>query len=201
MRKTVACGLAAVAVLASCTFGGSSAPPAEALASEQTLSFPIAQEIGDFDPAQITSPTDVDVLRNVFSGLYRFDEKLHEVPDLATGFPDISADGLTYTFHLRADSHFSNGDPITADDVLFSWNRAAVKQGEFAPLFSVVPGCHEVGGVRTKTLSGLTKIDARTVQVVLARAAGYWLTEVGLWPMWLVGRKVVTSAGDDVRCT
>ncbi|TME91075.1 MAG: peptide ABC transporter substrate-binding protein [Chloroflexi bacterium] len=201
MRKTVACGLAAAAVLASCTFGGSSAPPAEGLAADQTLSFPIAQEIGDFDPAQITSPTDVDVLRNVFSGLYRFDEKLHEVPDLATGFPDISADGLTYTFHLRADAHFSNGDPITADDVLFSWNRAAVKQGEFAPLFSVVQGYQQVAGGRTKTLSGLTKIDDHTVQVVLARAAGYWLTEVGLWPMWLVDRKVVTSAGDDVWFT
>ena len=198
MRRTVACGLAAAAVLASCTLGGSSAPPAEALAADQTLSFPIAQEIGDFDPAQITSPTDVDVLRNVFSGLYRFDEKLHEVPDLATGFPDISADGLTYTFHLRADAHFSNGDPITADDVLFSWTRAAVKQGEFAPLFSVVQGYQQVAGGRTKTLSGLTKIDDRTVQVVLARAAGYWLTEVGLWPMWLVDRKVVTSAGNDV---
>ena len=201
MRKTVACGLAAVAVLASCTFGGSSGPPAEALASEQTLSFPIAQEIGDFDPAQITSPTDVDVLRNVFSGLYRFDEKLHEVPDLATAFPDISADGLTYTFHLRTDAHFSNGDPITADDVLFSWNRAAAKQGEFAPLFAVVRGYQQVAGGRAKTLSGLTKIDDHTVQAALVKAAGYWLTEVGLWPMWLVDRKVVASAGDDVWFT
>ncbi len=199
MSRIFACALVAAALLSSCTLGGGgNTPPAEVLAADQTLSFPIAQEIGDFDPAQITSPTDVDLLRNVFSGLYKFDEKLHEVPDIATAFPDISADGLTYTFHLRTDAHFSNGDPITADDVLFSWNRAAVKQGEFAPFFSSVRGYDQVAGGRSKSLSGLKKVDDHTVQAVLNQAAGYWLTLVGLWPAWLVDKKVVTSAGDDV---
>ncbi len=185
-----------------CTLGGSSAP-AEVLAADQTLSFPIGQEIGDFDPAQITltSPADVDVLRNVFSGLYRFDDKLHEVPDLAIAFPDISADGLTYTFHLRHDAKFSNGDPITADDVIYSWNRAAAKQGEYATLLSVVRGYVAVAQGRATQLSGLTKTDDYTVVVTLNQAAGYWLTEVGLWPMWLVDRKVVTAAGEDLWYT
>jgi len=189
--------VAVVALLASCTFGGSPAPT-EALASDQTLSFPIAQDISDFDPAQITSPADVDILRNVFSGLYRFDDKLHEVPDLATAFPDISSDGLTYTFHLRQNAHFSNGDPITADDVLYSWNRAAARQGEFATLFSPVKGYDLVRQGRSKQLSGLTKVDQYTVATVLAKPAGYWLTEVALWPFWLVDQKVVKSAGEDV---
>src|SRR5438477_9056244 len=163
MRRTVACGLAAAAVLASCTLGGSSAPPAEALAADQTLSFPIGQEIGDFDPAQITSPADVDVLRNVFSGLYKFDNQLHEVPDLATAFPEISADGLTYTFHLNAGAHFSNGDPITADDVIYSWNRAAAKQGEYAGLFSPIRGYLAVAQGHATQMSGLTRTDDHTV--------------------------------------
>jgi oligopeptide transport system substrate-binding protein len=181
--------------------GGGSTQPAEVLAPDQTLSFPIGHEIGDFDPGQITSPADVDLLRNVFSGLYKFDEKLHEVPDIATGFPDISADGLTYTFRLRHDARFSNGDPITADDVLFSWNRAAAKQGEFASLFSSVGGYQLVAEGRAKTLSGLSRTDDYTVVAKLAQAAGYWLTEVGLWPYWLVDRKVVASAGEDVWFT
>ena len=184
-------------MLSACTLGGESAP-AEVLAHDQTLSFPIAQEIGDFDPAQITSPADVDVLRNVFSGLYRFDDKLHEVPDLATSFPDISADGLTYTFHLRRDAHFSNGDPITADDVIYSWNRAATKQGQYASLFSAVRGYQAVAQGRGTQLSGLAKADDYTVVTTLNQPAGYWLTEVGLWPFWLVDRKVVAAAGEDV---
>ncbi|HEY8839701.1 MAG TPA: hypothetical protein VIO80_03470, partial [Candidatus Dormibacteraeota bacterium] len=73
--------LVAVVVLA--PFGGGAAP--EVLARDQTLSFPIAQDVADFDPAQISTPSDVDVLRNVFSGLYKFDSKLQEVPDLAIG--------------------------------------------------------------------------------------------------------------------
>ena len=83
--------LVAVVVLA--PFGGGSAP--EVLASDQTLSFPIAQDVADFDPAQISSSADVDVMRNVFSGLYKFDQKLQEVPDLAIGPPIISLNGLT----------------------------------------------------------------------------------------------------------
>ena len=171
------------------------------LATDQSLSFPIAKDIGEFDPAQVTSPADVDVLRNVFSGLYKFDERLHEVPDLAAGFPEISADGLTYTFRLRHDGRFSNGDPITADDVIFSWNRAAAKQHEFAPLFSAVKGYELVAQGRATELSGITKVDDYSITTVLSHAAGYWLTEVGLWPFWLVDRKIVASAGDSVWFT
>ncbi|HZQ49714.1 MAG TPA: peptide ABC transporter substrate-binding protein [Candidatus Dormibacteraeota bacterium] len=197
MTSRLATFLALIAVISSCTLGGSSAP-SEQLASDQTLSFPISQDVADFDPAQITSPADVDILRNVFSGLYRFDDQLHEVPDIATAFPDISADGLTYTFHLRKNARFSNGDAITADDVVYSWNRAAARQGEFATLFSPIKGYDAVARGRTKTLSGLSATDPYTVQTQLSKAAGYWLTEVGLWPFWLVDQKVVKSAGEDL---
>jgi oligopeptide transport system substrate-binding protein len=186
--------------MAACTLpgGGSSGPAPEALSSDQTLSFPITQEIGDFDPAQISSPSDVDVLRNVFSGLYKFDSHLHEIPDIAAGFPGISADGLTYTFNLRRDARFSNGDAITADDVIYSWNRAVAKQGQFATLFAVLKGYDAVAQGRAAQMSGLTKVDDYTVTTVLNQPAGYWLTEVGLWPFWLVDRKVVAAAGTDV---
>jgi ABC-type oligopeptide transport system substrate-binding subunit len=199
LRPAVAAVIATL-LASSCIFGGSPAP-SEVLASDQTLSFPTAQDISDFDPAQITSPADVDILRNVFSGLYRFDDKLHEVPDLATAFPDISTDGLTYTFHLRQNAHFSNGDPITADDVLYSWNRAALRQGEFATLFSPIKGYDLVSQGRARTLTGLTKLDQYTVQTVLTKPSGYWLTEVALWPFWLVDQSVVKSAGEDVWYT
>ena len=189
-----------MSVLSACTLGGTSAP-GEVLAKDQTLSFPIAQDVADFDPAQITSPGDVDILRNVFSGLYRFDDKLHEVPDIATSLPDISADGLTYTFHLRANARFSNGDPITADDVLYSWNRAAAKQGEYASLFAPLRGYIPVAQGQAKTISGLSKSDAYTVVAELNAPAGYWLTEIGLWPFWLVDQKVVAKAGEDVWYT
>ena len=192
--------VAVVAMLAqSCTLGGGG--PQEQLAADQTLSFPVSQEIGDFDPAQISSPADVDILRNVFSGLYGFDDHLHLVPDIASGLPEISADGMTYTFHLRHNAHFSNGDAITAGDVLYSWNRAAAKKGDFASLFSPIRGYEAVFQGRATQLAGLTNPDDYTVVANLSAPSGYWLTEVALWPYWLVDKKVVSAAGDSVWFT
>ena len=198
--RLLGAGLTALVLLAVCN-PSTPPPPAEVLAADQTLSFPIAQDVADLDPAQMSSPTDVDIFRNVFSGLYRFDPSLHEVPDLAVGPADVSVDGLTYTFHVRHDAVFSNGDPITADDFIYSWNRAAAKQGDYAGLFSVVAGYNAVAAARTSTLSGLVKIDTYTFSSTLSRRAGYWTTLVGLWPFWIVDRKVIASAGDDAWFT
>ena len=172
-------------------------PTPEVLASDQALSFPIAQDVSDFDPALISNPGDVDILKNVFSGLYRFDQKLAELPDIASGQPALSADGLTYTFHLRHDARFSNGDAITAGDFIYSWNRAASKQGDYASLFSVIAGYPAVAAGQTGQLSGLAKVDDYTLAVTLSKRAGYFVTLVGLWPFWVVDQKVISSAGED----
>ena len=200
MRTLTRLVLVALALVA-CNPNSNPAPSPEPLAADQTLSFPIAQDVADFDPALISSPADVDILRNVFSGLYRFDARLHEVPDIAIGQPTVSADGLNYTFHLRHDAHFSNGDAITADDVIFSWDRAVARQGDFAGLFQIIAGYGDVASGKTAQLSGLTKVDDLTLQVLLAKRAGYFLTLTGLWPFWLVDQKVVASAGEDVWFT
>ena len=189
--------LVALAVLG--PFGGGKTP--EVLAKDQTLSFPIARDVADLDPAQMSSPADVDVLRNVFSGLYKFDQGLREVPDLAMGPPTLSPNGLTYTFKLRKDASFSNGDPITADDFLYSWNRAAAKQGEYAGLFQPIAGYQAVADGRSTNLSGLVKVDAYTFTSTLTKPAGYWYTVVGLWPFWVVDSKVIAAAGDNAWFT
>jgi len=191
----------AAAVLAGVCTPSAPPPPREVLATDQTLSFPIAKDVADLDPAQMSSPTDVDIFRNVFSGLYKFDQALHELPDLAIGPADVSSDGLTYTFHLRHDVVFSNGDPITADDFIYSWNRAAGKQGDYAGLFSVVAGYSTVASGRAGALSGLAKVDDYTFTSTLTKRAGYWTTLVGLWPFWVVDRKVIAAAGEDTWFT
>ena len=199
--RTLARLILLLLAVAACNPNSNPTPTPEALASDQTLSFPIAQDVSDFDPALVANASDVDILRNVFSGLYRFDAQLREVPDIAMGQPLVSADGLTYTFHLRKNAQFSNGDAITADDVIYSWNRAAARQGDFAGLFQVITGYTDVASGKTAQMSGLTKIDDYTLQVVLTKRAGYFLTETGLWPFWLVDQKVIASAGEDVWFT
>jgi oligopeptide transport system substrate-binding protein len=183
-----------VAVVMVIPFGGGKVP--EALATDQTLSFPMAQDVADFDPAQISSPADVDILRNVFSGLYKFDSKLQEAPDLATGPPTITPNGRTYTFQLRRDAKFSNGDPITADDFIYSWTRAVKKQGDYASLFGLIVGYQAVADGKTAKLTGLAKLNDYAFTATLTRAFGPWYTIVGLWPFWVVDQKVISVAGD-----
>jgi oligopeptide transport system substrate-binding protein len=197
----VALGLIALLLVVFVVPPANPSRPVEALATDQTLSFPIAQDVADLDPALISTYADVDILRNVFSGLYKFDAKLNEVPDLATGQPQVSADGLTYTFHLRHDGRFSNGDPITADDFLYSWNRAAAKQGDYAGVFGLVAGYDAVAAGRSNQMSGLAKVDDYTLTATLTRPAGYFITEVGLWPFWAVDHKVIAAAGEDAWTT
>lgn len=187
--------LTAVALVA-CTIGGGPTPTPEVLAPDQTLSFPIAQDVTDFDPALVSNPADVDILRNVFSGLYRFDSQLAEVPDIAVGRPTVSADGLTYTFHLRQNARFSNGDPITARDFIYSWNRAAAKQGDYAGLFNLITGYDDLAAGHTAQMSGLSMSDDFTLNVTLTKRAGSFITLVGLWPFWVVDQKVIVAAGD-----
>ncbi|MEP6753341.1 MAG: peptide ABC transporter substrate-binding protein [Candidatus Dormiibacterota bacterium] len=189
--------LVGVVILA--PFGGGPAP--DVLATDQTLSFPMAQDVADLDPAQISNPADVDVFRNVFSGLYKFDQKLQEVPDIAKAAPVISANGLTYTFEIRKDAKFSNGDPITADDFLYSWNRAAGKQGDYASLFQPISGYQAVADGRATKMSGLVKLDDYSFTTTLTRPTGYWMASVGLWPFWVVDQKVIATAGDLVWFT
>ncbi|GAC1648595.1 MAG: peptide ABC transporter substrate-binding protein [Candidatus Dormibacteraceae bacterium] len=175
----------------------SSTSPPELLAADQTLSFPIAQDVSDLDPALISTAAEVDIFRNVFSGLYKFDNQLHVVPDLAADLPALSEDGRTYTFHLRRNAHFSNGDSITADDFLYSWNRAAAKQGDYAGLFNIVTGYDAVATGRATQMSGLVRTDDYTFSATLTKRAGYFTSLVGLWPFWVVDQKVIASAGEN----
>jgi oligopeptide transport system substrate-binding protein len=192
--RSLALAMGATFLVAACGPGGGST---EQLASDQTLSFPMVDDIGDLDPAHMSAAVDIDIFRNVFSGLYKFDDALNEVPDIASGPPTISPDNLTYTFKMRKDVKFSNGDPVKADDFIFSWNRAAKLQGDYASVFEPVAGYQAVADGKATTMTGLKKIDDYSFSATLSYTAGYWFTEVALWTAWVVDQKVVTQAGDD----
>src|SRR6266480_1536095 len=91
---------------------------------KQVLRWPIgATDFGTFDPALVQLAVDAEAQQTVFTGLVEFDSKLNIRDQLAQSH-DISADGLTYTFHLRPNLKFSDGTPLTSQDVVYSINRA-----------------------------------------------------------------------------
>lgn len=85
-----------------------------------------------FDPALAAAPPETDVVRAMFEGLTDYDSKtLAPVPAVAERWESTS-DNLQWTFHLRRDARWSNGEPVTARDFVNSWKRT-LKMGDTAP--------------------------------------------------------------------
>src|SRR5690348_5253329 len=163
--RSLAAALGTLCVAAAC---GGEVGMSETLASDQTLSFPMVDDVGDLDPAHMSAAVDINIFRNVFNGLYKFDNSLKEVPDIASGSPDISPDGLTYTFKMRHDAKFSNGDPVKADDFIYSWNRAARLQGDYASVMAPIAGYDDVAAGRAKEMTGLKRADDYSFSATLS---------------------------------
>ncbi len=85
-----------------------------------------------FDPAFAAAPPDTDLVRAIFEGLTDYDpQTLAPIPGVATRW-ESSDEGRTWTFHLREDARWSNGEVVTARDFVDSWQRT-VKIGDLAP--------------------------------------------------------------------
>lgn len=194
--------MGAVALLVTaCGNGTSNNNNSGQLAANQILRFPINNDIGTFDPAQINAEVDAEFANNFYDGLLKFNDQFKIVPDIASAMPDVSSDGLTYTFKLRKDVKFSNGDPVTAKDFIYSWDRAAVAQGPYGSELSQIVGYNDVTakGATVKHMSGLTAPDDYTFVAKLTSPAGYFLTEVAAYTLAtaVVDKKVVDADPDN----
>jgi oligopeptide transport system substrate-binding protein len=129
----------------------------------------------EYDPATTHGSGD----KLVFSGLVSFDPKLNLVPDLA-GSWDVQ-DGITYTFHLRTDARFHNGKPVTVQDVIYSWERAALPETKSDTVLTYlgdIVGVKDMNEGKADHISGLKAIDDHTLQVVLDAAKPYFLLKL-----------------------
>lgn len=101
-----------------------------------------------FDPAFAAAPPDTDAVRALFEGLTDYDPKtLSPVPGVATRW-ESSSDGRVWTFYLRDNARWSNGERVTANDFVRSWERT-LKIGPLAPhteLLSNIEGATANGG-------------------------------------------------------
>jgi oligopeptide transport system substrate-binding protein len=187
---------ALVALTLACAPGQSGAGSAE-LASDQRLRIAMVGDVETLDPALLSEPHAASIAQNVFAGLYRLDDNLNEVPDIAEGMPQISPDGVVYTFRLRSDVRFSNGDPLVARDVVYSWNRAAALQGPYADTLKPIAGYQDVARGAAATMTGLSAADDRTVVARLTAPAGWFLTAVSMWWAEVVDRQVIEARGQN----
>lgn len=90
---------------------------------EKVLNFTNKVNIATMDPSIATDEASFNFLAATTEGLYRLDENAKITEGIATGH-EVSEDGLTWTFTLREDATWGNGDPVTAHDFVYAWRRA-----------------------------------------------------------------------------
>lgn len=115
--------LSLVLVLALVVTGCASGSKNESGANNNEFRINLASEPPTLDPAQATDQVSFTVINAIYEGLTIIDENGNVQPGIAEKW-DVSEDGKTYTFTIRSDAKWNNGDPITAHDFEFSWKRA-----------------------------------------------------------------------------
>jgi len=201
--------LAAVLILSACASGGSKTGTASSKASQTTkVADTKDQFINAADPskspdtannrtdtfvANISEPGgvfvpyfydngwDENAILPIFSRLVAIDDKGNPVPDLAEKW-EISPDNLTYTYHLRQNLKFSDGSPLTADDVAFTLtllDDPKYTSGVIDISTAGIKGADEYKNGNATSISGIKVIDPNTIQITTVKSNPLNLTLLG----------------------
>ncbi|PEV66287.1 peptide ABC transporter substrate-binding protein [Bacillus cereus] len=144
--------------------------------TKQSINLPYIAEIPTMDVTKATDSESMNVMRNVFEGLYILGEDNKVIPGVAKSY-EVSEDKKTYTFHLR-DSKWSNGTPVTAADFVFSWKRAVNPDtaAEYAFLFFDIKNAKRINSKELPIDQlGVKAIDDKTLEVQLEQPIPYFI--------------------------
>jgi oligopeptide transport system substrate-binding protein len=153
-----------------------------------TLNFLARGEPDTLDPNRASFAFAVNgaVVRQVFEPLLRFDQNLIPRPAAAESY-EVSLDGTVYTFHLREDGRWSDGQPVTARQFEYSWKRLLdpVLKAEYAPLFvdAGIVGADDYNAGRATTSDGvgIVALDDSTLEIRLNQPFGALPALAALW--------------------
>ncbi|HZK24761.1 MAG TPA: peptide ABC transporter substrate-binding protein [Oscillospiraceae bacterium] len=142
------------------------------------------------DPALNSAVDGATLIIHGFEGLYILDKDGVPTPGQAETV-DISDDGLTYTFHLRDGLKWSDGSDLTAEDFVYSWNRAIAPEtaADYAYMFESIKGFAD-GEL------DVTAVDAKTLEVNLVAVTPYFL-ELTAFPTFSPVQKATVEANGE----
>lgn len=190
--------LALPLLLAGWSLSKSQLPPAD-------FTFNNGTEVATLDPAVVTGVPEGRVLRAIFEGLTVKDpQTLEPVPGMAESWT-ISEDKLTYTFNIREDAFWTNGDQLTAHDFVYSWERFLnpLTAAEYAYQLWYVKGAKaytttvdEDTGRPTLSFDtvGIRATDDFTLEVELEKPTEFFIQLTGFYPMFPVNRRNIEEA-------
>jgi oligopeptide transport system substrate-binding protein len=185
--------VALIALVASLAFAAGAAH------AETVLHRGNGSEPQSLDPAHVAIDAEANIVRDLYEGLTTHDVAGKVVPGVAESWT-VSPDGLVYTFTIRADARWSNGDPVTADDFVFAFQRIENPKVAASAPDALYPIRNAVGinrmGEAVDTL-GVRAVDARTLAITLEQPTP-WLPELLAGVAALpVHKASVTELGSD----
>lgn len=146
--------------------------------------------VNNVDPQVCTDVTSVDLINYIFEGLTKTDSKGNVIPAVAESW---SQKGKIWTFNLRKNAKWSNGEPVVAKDFIAAWERVLnpTTQSEFAYLMYCIEGAEQYNRGTSKDFStvGVKALDDRRIQVTLNKPMGYFYKLLSLATFFPQNRK------------
>lgn len=185
------CGLIAVSLLlAGC----------RSQESRADLTFLNGIEPESLDPAIITGQPEGRIVLALFEGLTARNTKGQVIPGVAERW-EISSDGKTYTFHLRSNARWSNGDKVIAQDFVNAWKRALAPETAAEYAYQLYPLIHaedySSGKLKDFSHVGIKAPNDQTLVVTLAHPTPYFLDLCAFPTLMPIHLRSVDRFGDD----
>ncbi|MDH2926338.1 oligopeptide ABC transporter substrate-binding protein OppA [Lonepinella koalarum] len=176
-------------------------PAGVELAAAQEITINNGSEPQSFDPHLTEGVPESGVAFQLFEGLTTADSEGNTIPGVAESW-DHSDDYKTWTFHLRKDAKWSNGDPVTAQDFVFSWQRlvtpaTASPYASFLTYMQVANAQDIIDGKKSPDTLGVKAIDDLTFEVSLDNAVPYLVGLTSHQSMLPVPKKVIEKFGEN----
>lgn len=179
-NKTLAATLVSAALFSSPAWSAGHMHPetGEKLAEDQTFTYWALDEHSSFDPQIVEDVSGSEHVRNLFEGLLNQDADGNLIPGVAERY-EASDDKMTYTFYLRDEARWSNGDPVTAHDFVYGWKRAvdpatASPYSWYMEIMSIKNGAEIIAGEAEVDSLGVKALDDHTFQVELEASLPYF---------------------------
>ncbi|MDQ0432833.1 peptide ABC transporter substrate-binding protein [Pantoea agglomerans] len=200
MVKTFRMTLAAISLSSIITPAIAANPPAGAqLAEQQQIVRHIKDEPASLDPLKAVGLPEIQVIRDLFEGLTNQDAQGKIVPGVAQSWS--SSDNKTWVFTLRNNARWSNGDPVTAQDFVYSWQRLVDPKNSsafawFAGLSGIQNAAAITKGEMTPDKLGVVAQSKNQLKVTLDRPVPWFPALVANVALFPVPQKIIAQQGD-----
>ncbi|WP_264289211.1 ABC transporter substrate-binding protein [Duffyella gerundensis] len=175
-------------------------PPGTQLAEKQEIVRHIKDEPASLDPAKAVGLPEIQVIRDLYEGLTNQNASGKVVPGVAESWQ--SSDNKTWIFTLRKDARWSNGEPVTADDFVYSWQRLVdPKTSSPFAWFAGLSGIENADVIAKGSMGvdklGVTALDKHRLKVTLVRPVPYFPSLTANFSLYPVSKTIIAQHGSD----